>query len=199
MVTYAIGAVAALAWLYALHALARADLRFWRFLAGSVGLFVLLMVFVRPWATQPLAQVVAAVSGVFGSLTGTFESFFRYGVLFVDSAAGAITLKIDFECSGIVEIMAFVSLLAFFQVYNRSERVLVGIAGTVFILLANALRIILICEVIHFVGPDAYYVAHSLLGRLAFYALTVWLYFYVFTKPQVVRMKVGRFSYDRAE
>lgn len=196
---YAIGAVATLAWLYVLHALARADLRFWRFLVGSIGLFVLLMVFVRPWATQPLAQVVAAVSGVFGSLTGTFESFFRYGVLFVDSAQGAITLKIDFECSGIVEIMAFLSLLAFFQVYNRPERVLVGIGGTLFILLANALRIILICEVIHFAGPDAYYVAHSLLGRLVFYVLTVWLYFYVFTKPQVVRMRVGRFTYERGE
>ncbi len=196
---YAIGAVATLGWLYVLHALARADLRFWRFLVGSIGLFVLLMVFVRPWATQPLAQVVAAVSGVFGSLTGTFESFFRYGVLFVDSAQGAITLKIDFECSGIVEIMAFLSLLAFFQVYNRPERVLVGIGGTLFILLANALRIILICEVIHFAGPDAYYVAHSLLGRLVFYVLTVWLYFYVFTKPQVVRMRVGRFTYERGE
>lgn len=196
---YAIGAMATLAWLYVLHALARADLRFWRFLVGSIGLFVLLMVFVRPWATQPLAQVVAAVSGVFGSLTGTFESFFRYGVLFVDSAQGAITLKIDFECSGIVEIMAFLSLLAFFQVYNRPERVLVGIGGTLFILLANALRIILICEVIHFAGPDAYYVAHSLLGRLVFYVLTVWLYFYVFTKPQVVRMRVGRFTYERGE
>ena len=196
---YAMGAAATLAWLYVLHALTRAELRFWRFLVGSIGLFVLLMVFVRPWATQPLAQVVAAVSGVFGNLTGTFESFFRYGVLFVDSAQGAITLKIDFECSGIVEIMAFVSLLSFFQVYNRSERVLVGIGGTLFILLANALRIILICEVIHFMGPGTYYVAHSLLGRLVFYALTVWLYFYVFTKPQVVRMRVGRFTYERGE
>ena len=196
---YAIGAAATLVWLYILHALSRAELRFWRFIVGSVGLFVLLMIFVRPWATQPLAQAVAAVAGVFGSITGTFEAFFRYGVLFVDSTAGAITLKVDFECSGIIEIMAFVSLLSFFQVYNRSERVLVGIAGSVFILLANALRITLICEVIHFMGPDAYYVAHSLLGRIVFYVLTVWLYFYVFTKPQVVRMKVGRFSYERGE
>ena len=196
---YAIGIAAALAWLYVLHVLARAELRFWRFAVGSVGLFVLLMVFVRPWATQPLAQVVTAVSGVFGSLTHTFEAFFRYGVLFVDSVSGSITLKIDFECSGIVEIMAFVSLLAFFQVYNRSERVLVGIAGTLFILLANAIRITLICELIHFMGPGVYYVAHSLVGRLVFYALTVWLYFYVFTKPQVVRMRVGRFTYERGE
>lgn len=196
---YAIGAAAALVWLYVLHVLSRANLAFWRFAVGSLGLFVLLMIFVRPWATQPLAQVVAGVSGIVGSLTHTFEAFFRYGVLFVDSAEGPITLKIDFECSGIIEIMAFVSLLSFFQVYNRSERVIVGIAGTLFILLANAIRIVLICELIHFMGPGVYYAAHSLVGRLVFYALTVWLYFYVFTKPQVVRMRVGRFSYERGE
>lgn len=196
---YAIGAAAALVWLYVLRVLSRAELAFWRFAVGSLGLFVLLMIFVRPWATEPLAQALAAISGVFGSVTHTFEAFFRYGVIFVDSAAGSITLKIDFECSGIVEIMAFVSLLSFFRVYNRSERVLVGIAGTLFILLANAIRIVVICELIHFMGPGVYYVAHSLVGRLVFYALTVWLYFYVFTKPQVVRMRVGRFAYERGE
>ena len=194
---YAIGAVLIAAWLYILHALRRAELKFWRFLVGSVGLFIILMLAVRPWAMQPLAQAVAAIAGLPGKLTGTFEAYFKYAVIFVDSAAGAMTLKIDFECSGIVEIMAFVSLLSFFEVYSRSERLIVGIFGTVAIMLANALRIIVIAEMIHFGGPDLYYVAHSLVGRLVFYAFTVALYFYVFTKPQVVRMKVGRFTYER--
>lgn len=193
---YVIGLAGIAAWLYILHALKRADLHFWRFLVGSIGLFIILMFYVRPWATQPLAQAVAAVAGLPGWLTGTFEAYFKYGVLFVDSATGAMTLKIDFECSGIVEIMAFISLLAFFRVYTRPERVLVGVLGSIAIVLANALRIILIAEIIHFAGPDAYYVAHSLFGRLLFYALTVALYFYVFTKPQIVRMQVGRFTYN---
>lgn len=184
-------------WLYLLHVLKRAELKFWRFLAGSVGLFIILMLFVRPWATQPLAQTVAAIAGLPGRLTGTFEAYFKYGVLFVDSAAGAMTLRIDFECSGIVEIMAFVSLLAFFEVYNRSERLLVGIFGSAAIILANVIRIILIAEIIHFGGAGYYYVAHSLIGRLVFYALTVALYFYIFTKPQIVRMRVGTFTYER--
>ena len=66
---YAIGAAAALVWLYVLRVLSRAELAFWRFAVGSLGLFVLLMIFVRPWATEPLAQAVAAISGVFGSVT----------------------------------------------------------------------------------------------------------------------------------
>ena len=196
---YVIAALLVVAWLYILHVLKRAQLKFWRFLAGSIGLFLILMFAVRPWATQPLAQAVAAIAGLPGKLTSTFEAYFKYGVVFVDSAAGSMTLKIDFECSGIVEIMAFVSLLVFFEVYNRSERVLVGIFGSIGIMLANAVRIIVIAEIIHFCGPDSYYVAHSLVGRLVFYAFTVALYFYVFTKPQVVRMKVGTFTYDRSE
>lgn len=195
--TLVVSALLVALWLYILHALERSGLTFWRFLVGSVGLFILLMFLVRPWATQPLSQTVAAIAGLFGRLTGTFEAYFKYGVLFVDSSAGAMTLKIDFECSGIVEIMAFVSLLAFFGVYSRSERLVVGAVGSIAIVLANVLRIIVIAEIIYVGGASWYYVAHSLVGRLLFYALTVVLYFYVFTKPQIVRMKVGKFSYER--
>ena len=30
---------------------------------GMLGMFVLMMIFVRPWATQPLARIVAALAG----------------------------------------------------------------------------------------------------------------------------------------
>ena len=195
--TQIVAALLIVPWLYGLHVLKRAGLKFWRFLLGSVGLFIVLMMLVRPWAMQPLAQSVAALAGLFGKLTATFEAYFKYGVIFIDSAAGAMTLKIDLECSGIVEIMAFVSLLAFFDVYRRSERLIVGAIGVLAIVLANVVRIILIAEIIHIGGTQWYYIAHSLVGRIVFYAFTVVLYFYVFTKPQIVRMKVGRFAYER--
>ena len=91
--------------------------------------------------------------------------------------------------------MAFLALLVFFRVYAVAERVIVSICGILYIMLANALRIILICEMIHFGGLDLYYMSHALVGRLVFYALSVLLYFYVFTKPQIVRMRLGKFSY----
>lgn len=185
----------ALLWLYFLWVTKRAKLSFWHFIVGSMGLFILMMTTIRPIFTEPLAKGVAAISGLYGTLTDTFEAYFKYGILFVESSTGAITLQIDFECSGIVEIMAFLSLLTFFEVYNKKERILVGIFGVVYIVLANALRIIVICEMIHFMGPSVYYVAHTLIGRVVFYALSIILYFYVFTKPQIVRMKIGKFNY----
>lgn len=188
-------AVLALVWWYLLRVMDRAQLGFWHFVLGSGGLFIFLIVLVQPVLTKPLGQLVAAIAGLFGSLTHTFAAYFRYGVLFIQAAGGAMTLQIDFECSGIIEILAFLSLLLFFRVYTRNERAVIGIVGTVGIILSNVLRIIVICEMIYFGGPKVYYVAHSLVGRFIFYGLSVLLYFYVFTKPQIVSMKVGSFKY----
>ena len=164
---------------------------------GMLGMFVLMMVFVRPWATQPLARIVAALAGFVGRLTGIFTPFFKYGILFVATRTGSITLQIDFECSGIIEIMVYLSILTFYKVYSVSERAILSAVGFIYIIVANALRIIIIATMIHFGGEDMYYIAHTYVGRIFFYAATIVLYFYVFTKSQVVRMKVGSFSYDK--
>lgn len=188
-------AIAAL-WLYVLGVFRRAELYAWRFLWGSMGLFILLMVGVRPWLTRPLARYVCAMAGVIGRLSGTFTAYFKYGILYIPVEESSITLQVDFECSGVIEIMAFLSLLAFFNVYRTSEKVLVGLMGFAYIMVCNALRIAIICLSVHLLGMDAYYVMHTFVGRIVFYLFSVWLYFYVFTKPQVVQMKVGRFSYE---
>lgn len=186
-------------WLYVLRVLKRSGLSFWHFIWGSFGLFVFMMFLVRPVLTQPLAQVVAAISGLFGEITGMFSAYFKYGVIFVNSDAGSISMVIDFECSGIMEIMAYVALLAFFDVYHRFEKLVVGVVGVFYIILANAIRIVTICVVIHFFGVPAYYIAHTFIGRIIFYGLSVVLYFYVFTKPQIIRQKVGGFTYGHSE
>lgn len=183
------------AWLYVLWTLRRSALPFWHFLVGSLGLFLILMIMVRPYIVQPLANLVAVLAGGVGKLTGTFSAFFKYGILFINAKGGAITLQIDFECSGVIEIIAYVSLLSFFNVYKLNEKVIVGVLGTAAIIFANALRIVIICEIIHFCGMNMYYIAHTIIGRLVFYALSVLLYFYVFTKPQIIRTKVGKFTY----
>lgn len=192
---YILAIVLLVLWIYILFVTNRAKLNFWNYIIGAGGLFIIMMFTIRSVFTEPLARGVAAIAGLFGSLTETFSPYFRYGILFVDSVAGSITLQIDFECSGIVEIMAFLSLLVFFKVYSKAERIIVGIIGVMYIMLANALRIIIICEMIHFMGSDVYYMAHTIIGRLVFYTLSVFLYFYVFTKPQIVRMKIGKFKY----
>lgn len=188
-------AVIIIAWIYVLKALDRAKLEFWRYMVGSMGLFIILMITLRESLTLPLARGVAAMAGMIGDLTNTFVAYFKYGIIFIETSAGSMTLQIDMECSGVIEIMAFLSLLVFFRVYNKYERVVVGVLGTAYVMVCNALRIVIICEAVHFLGTDVYFIAHTFIGRIFFYGMTVILYFYVFTKAHIIQMKVGNFSY----
>ena len=197
--TYIISAAAILLWIWLLGVLRKAGLKFWRYLLGSCGLFILLMILVRPWLVLPLARLVAAIAGIFGKVTGFYQAYYRYGVIFIESVKGAITVNIDLECSGFIEISAFISLLALYGIYNVPERIYVAAIGTLYTLLTNALRIAVSCTMIHFLGTDYYYVAHTIVGRIVFYVLQVILYFFVFTKPHVLKMRTGDFGYNKKE
>lgn len=196
MLKYVVGLIGLLIWLFILHIFNKSKLNFWHFLIGSVGAFILMLVFLEPVLTQPLARIVALLASLPGKIADMYSAHYKYGVIFVQSSAGAISLKIDFECSGIIEIIAYLSLLIFYRVYTVYERFCVGILGVIAMVLANALRITIICLMIHFGGIDTYFIAHTYVGRLVFYALSIVIYFYVFTKPQIIKQKVGSFRYD---
>lgn len=183
-------------WIYVLTVLKRGKLAFWYFCLGSVGLFLFLLVWVQPLVIVPLTRAVTAVTGIVGQLTGLYDSYYQYALLFIRNGGESISLSIDYECSGVIEIMAFSALLWFFSVYSLYEKLLVNIIGFVVIFLSNVLRIFVICLMVHIWGNDVYFLAHTIFGRLIFYACSIALYFYVFTKSQIVRQKVGSFKYD---
>ena len=196
---YIVAAAAIGLWVWLLRVLRKAGLKFWRYLLGSCGIFLILLILVRPWIVLPLARLIAAIAGIFGKVTGYYQAYYRYGVIFIESLNGAITVNIDLECSGFIEISAFISLLTFYGIYNVPERIYIGVVGTLYTMLTNALRIAVICTMIHFLGTDYYYVAHTIVGRIVFYVLQVILYFFIFTKPHVLKMKTGDFGYNKKD
>ena len=199
MVKYIVGIICLILWIYVLSIFKRAKLNFWYYLTGSIGSFLFMMFYLKPLLTMPLARAVAALAGLVGELTGLFTAYFKYGIIFVESGFGAMTLQIDFECSGIIEIFAYLALLIFYNVFDRVERFLYAIIGVLYVIVANAIRIVVICGVIHTYGPSSYFIAHTLVGRIVFYVLSIMLYFYVFTKSQVLRMKIGKFTYGHKD
>lgn len=183
-------------WMFTLTVLYRAKLKFWKFLWGSVGLFIFLMIWLEPFLTIYLSRFVTLVTGFLGELTNMYVPYFEYGLLFVENPSSPISLYIDYECSGVIEIMVFLSLLWFFPIYRISEKVIVSIIGVLWIFMANVLRIYAICVLIYWVGSNSYYVAHTILGRLIFYGFSILLYYFVFTRPQIIRQKIGGFGYE---
>lgn len=182
-------------WLYSIWVLSRTELHFFKFLIGSVGLFFFLMFWVQPLVTEPLSMSVTAVSGVLGDLTGMYDAYYRYAILFIPKNTTSVSLAIDYECSGVIEIMAFSCMLWFFPLYNTVEKLIVNCIGITVIFLANVLRIFIICTLIYFYGNEIFYFAHTIFGRIIFYFISISLYFYVFTRAHIIRQKVGNIKY----
>lgn len=189
-------AVCSVIWLYMLSVLHRAGLTFFKFLAGSVGLFILMMVTLQPLLTVPLSRLVAGGAGLFGEATGIFTVYPGYSLVFIQTSGAAISMYIDHECSGIIETLAYLALILFFPLYRPLEKAVVGAVGVVWIFTSNILRLLIICLLIYFFGDGIYYFAHAIFGRIVFYGFTIVLYFNVFTRAQIKRQRVGRFNFD---
>lgn len=188
--------VGSILWIYILSVLKRGKIHFWYFCFGSVGLFILMMILIQPIILPPLTRAVAAVAGIIGQLTGIYDSYFQYSMLFIQKGGESISLYIDFECSGVIETLAFSALLWFFPAYRFHEKIMVNLIGILAIFVSNILRIFSITLVIYIWGNKAYYLGHTLLGRMIFYMCSILLYYFVFTKTQIIRQKVGNFKYD---
>ncbi len=185
-----------IAWIYVITVFRRNKLDFLYFITGCAGMFGFLFFLLEPIVTAPLAKFVCYCTGFIGKLLGAFEAFASYGVLFIENENGPVSLYVDFECAGLVEILVYISLITFFGVYKNWEKLFAGIVGVLWIIGCNVLRLTIVCYVIHWFGNEAYYVAHTIVGRIVFYALSIILYFYVFTRRQIRKQKVGDFQYD---
>lgn len=182
-------------WIYLITVFSRAKLHFFKFLFGSVGLFFFMMVILQPYLVNLLSHSVTTVSGIIGDITGYYEAFYQYSLILIQSGKTAISMYIDYECSGVIEILAFSSLLWFFPLYNILEKIMYSIVGIVWIFTANIIRIFIICMLVYRYGNNMFYFAHTIFGRIVFYFLSIILYFYVFTNSQIKRQKVGNVLY----
>lgn len=183
-------------WVYIISVLIRAKLYFFKFLIGSVGAFFFMLVFLQQYVIGGLTTSLTAVCGVVGDVTGYFKAYYEYALIFISTANSSVSMYIDYECSGVIEIFAFAALLWFFPLYNVLEKIMYNIIGILWIFTANVLRVLIICVIVHHYGDSMFYFAHTIFGRIVFYILSIILYFHVFTKSQIKRQKVGNISYE---
>lgn len=185
-------------WLYLLSVCKRGQLTFYHFIIGSIGLFIICM-FQVPYIEDQVISMFTYILQPLGNATGIWESFPQYGLFFVDTGNGAMSFSIDLECSGIIEMLVFVCLLFFFPVYKTSQKISISIIGVLCIILFNCLRMISVLSIIYYFGTSYYLFAHSVVGRILFYVLTIILYYTVFTKKQITEQRVGNFSYESSD
>lgn len=174
-----------ISWLYAVSILKRAHLTAFYFIVGSVGAFFVLISLSNPYWVWFLTHAVINVVSLLGDGLGWCHVMVKYGTVYITNAQAPVMMSIDYECSGIIETTAFLSLLIFYPTYQRDEKVFYAWLGIAWIYAANILRLMFVITMVHFGGSSIYYLAHSLLGRIVFYLLVIVLYYNVFTYSQI--------------
>lgn len=161
---------------------------------GSVGCTILLILLLRgsfvEFYMESLTGVILDIvlnflkiqSQVFDNAPGTILVLLAVGKTWT-------TIVIDIECSGVLESCVFLGLLIFYPGFSRSKKMLYlffGMAGIFFI---NLIRLTVIVAIMNSFGRDSIYLAHTLIGRLVFFGFLIILYWFVFTRSSLVKIK----------
>ncbi len=116
-------------------------------------------------------------------LLGIATQVVSSGSIAIKSSGGWSILSIGLECSALIELSIFVSLILFypaFKIIDKAKLLLIGLLGTYAI---NLLRILLIIALVAVYGTQVVFVAHAVIGRLFFFTAVVVLYWYLITSP----------------
>lgn len=179
--------IAAIIWLYILTVLKRANIHGLFYWIGSIGFFLLITYFFHDPIYKSLSYLVTKIVEIVGQFTNSFVAKPNSHLIFVRSKADLVMLNINYECSGVLELLVFVSLLIFYPIYSVSEKFFRLIEGVVWITLANILRILLVAFSARNFGINSLFLSHSIISRILFYILIIILYYNVFTKQQIIR------------
>ncbi len=183
------------AWIYLLSVLKRNRLTAFRFMAGSVGFFTFAFLAFRSALTKACSAVLIWILSLAGRLLGYYEVYGDYYMLFIDSPKGSVSLLIDYECCGVIEELVVLSIVLFFPSFTALQKAAFSAIGMAYTMAVNATRLLAVSWVIYQNGSGSYYISHAVVGRIVFYLLILFLYFYLFSYNQIKRQKIGSFEY----
>ncbi len=156
---------------------------------GSVGLAFLLIVagtrFVplerglevtTAYAAHAISQALGIPTRVFEAAPGNIL------VWVVVQEPGWTVVRVDLECSGLLEMSVLSGLLLFYPAWSLWRRLGLTMLGWVATYMANIARVVVIILILHSFGKRSIFVAHTIVGRAVFFALVAGLYWVVFTR-----------------
>ena len=182
-------------WIILLLVFRKVKIYFFFFLLGSIGLFGFLMFFGMSVVEKYLEFTVTYVLWEIGSVTHLYKAFPDYSMITVYHRVQAISFYIDYECSGYIEMLVYFCLLMFYPVYHLWNKILFSVLGIIYIFLSNVIRVFFICLITKLLGSGVFFLSHTVFARVLFFFLMVILYYTVFTKPHILKQKVGNMSY----
>lgn len=174
----------AIVYLTGLFILYRRSGQMLQFVWGASGFaFISILIVVELNIHIALAALEARqIQGLLG-LVGHSIDVVNYNTLLVPDSAGWVSMTVGAESSTVIELSVFLGAVLFYPRLGKRERIIyaiIGIAGTY---LLNLARLVLIIAFVTLWGREAFPIAHSVVGRLFYFAGIVFLYWSLLTKP----------------
>lgn len=184
-------------WVIILLVFRKVKIPFFVFLFGSIGLFGFLMFLGLDFVEKYLEYLVTWAVGLIGQITGLYKAFPEYSMITAYHQTQAVSFFVDYECSGFIETLVYVCLLMFYPVYRFGSKLILVMIGVIYIFIANVIRVFFICMITKFFGSQLFFISHTILARVIFFFFMVVIYYVVFTRPHILKQKVGNMSYGK--
>ena len=182
-------------WIYILSIFKRNKLTAFYFMLGSAGMFCFTFLAFKDILTKICSVILLNILGLLQHIFRFYIVYKEYYILFIESKESSISMLIDYECCGVIEILVVLSIICFFPVFTVKEKIVNSVIGFVYTMIANIIRLISVSYIIYLNGSNSYYLAHAVIGRVIFYVLILFLYFYLLSFSQIKGQKIGNFEY----
>ncbi len=156
------------------------------YLTGAFGFVMLVVSFLRTLGID------AAIEAMEVQQVVAMSRAFRIGVeslgatgIAIPNHTGWAVFDVGIECSGLLELLAFVGLIGFYPAFSSARKMSTLIIGAIATWAINLLRILLIVAIINAMGTSWVFAAHAVFGRVFFFVATVVLYWYLVTRPTI--------------
>lgn len=188
--------VSVVIWVWMLTIFKRKKMTAFYFMAGIAGLFSFIFLIGKTQISVACSKLLMSALGMLNLVFSWYEVYPEYNILFVNNEKAAISLFVDYECCGVIEMLVVFCVVVFFSALSKREKVVFSLLGLLYTAFSNVIRLLVVTSIIAHNGNDWYFKAHSIYGRIVFYVLTLIMYFYLLTYPQIKKQKVGNFNYE---
>lgn len=139
------------------------------------------------------AQHLRSIMAVFGVKLQVIEDV----LVLVPDDQGWTAMTIGVESSTLIEMSVFSGLILHYPSLSLRRRLASLAVGITLTYALNMLRLMVIVVMVVVMGRSAFVVAHTLVGRLIYFAGVVALYWYLLTKPTLARVQKSVAERDR--
>lgn len=176
-------------WVIAYYRLYKKKVYTFAFVFGSIGFFTIGIFLFRNQLESILIIIQMKLLECLKFFLYDFHLYYNNYSIVVKVPELIKVIELNYECSGVVEVLVFSSIILFYPIKSIKERAIKFFIGNGIIILANILRLTIIIISVKYLGHEGYEFAHRVVARIVFYFIIITMYYKILTKYHVNKFK----------